>query len=246
MELRQKLQNILIRGSISLNVETDLVNSDSGRDSLTINTGLASAYKNKFEKLGEDLGLEISGLYNLVVGQPEVIRFEEKDPDENDWLLISETIDSAVNELISFREAEGEKIQVYLNKCINRIRELADVIEKEEGPRKESVRNRLISSIGEAPSELKYDDNRLEQEMIFYLEKLDIGEEKSRLSNHLDYFVSTLQNEAAGKKLGFISQELGREVNTIGAKANYFPIQQAVVEMKEEIEKLKEQLLNVL
>jgi uncharacterized protein (TIGR00255 family) len=130
--------------------------------------------------------------------------------------------------------------------CINKIKEYLLQVEKEESPRRESIKGKLLQSLNDNKEDVNIDQNRFEQELIFYLEKYDIGEEKSRLQHHLEFFVNSLDSDSNGKKLNFIAQEMGREINTIGSKAYYFPIQQLVVFMKEELEKIKEQLLNVM
>jgi uncharacterized protein (TIGR00255 family) len=246
IELRQRLQTVLGRGSVNLSVEVEHKEGSTDTENLRINTGLATSYKEKFQKLESELGVKSTDLFNLVIAQPEVIRFEENDMSMEEWAVIEESIEESLQKLLSFRESEGSKIMGYLEECISRIRTLTITVENNEKERRENIRSKLMASLDESGTSLKFDPNRMEQEMIFYLEKIDIGEEKNRLKNHLDYFEQTLSLEVTGKKLGFITQEIGREINTMGAKANHFPTQQAVVEMKEELEKMKEQLLNVL
>ena len=177
---------------------------------------------------------------------PDVLKFDETDGVEEDWILIKETVEEAFGKFDTFRIQEGNTVKTYFETCIAAIHSQLKIVEAEEIPRKEAMRDKLFQALAEQKEKLEIDHNRFEQEVIFYLEKFDIGEEKSRLSNHLAYFNETLAKDANGKKLNFIAQEIGREINTMGSKANYFLIQQAVICMKEELEKIKEQLLNIL
>ena len=166
--------------------------------------------------------------------------------DDEEWALIEKTIEKAVNELIGFRVQEGEMLKNLLVEKTANIRQLLQDVESYESERIEKVKSRIYDGLATLENK-EYDTNRFEQEMIYYIEKLDVNEEKSRLTHHLDYFIETLNDQKSqGKKLGFIAQEMGREINTLGSKSNHSDIQRIVVQMKDELEQIKEQILNVL
>ena len=246
IELRQLLGAKIQRGSVSVSIVAERKDNSGVNDNLTVNLPLAKSYYNKLNQLSADLGMETPNLLNTIIAFPDVIKYEESEVSEDDWQLILSTVETAFEKFDQFRLQEGKTISNYITDCVVKIGEYLKTVEREEIPRRESIRGKLLQSLTDNKDDIKVDENRLEQEIIFYLEKYDIGEEKSRLRHHIDFFIECLEKDANGKKLNFISQEMGREINTLGSKAYYFPIQQAVVLMKEELEKIKEQLLNVL
>ncbi len=246
IEFRQMLMLKVGRGSVSLFITAEKKEENQSADSLVINTAVAAGYKSKLEKLASDLHLNEVALFNTIINMPDVLKFDETDGVEEDWIMLKETVEKAFEKFDNFRIQEGNTIKTYFENCIAAIHLQVKTVEIEEKPRKEAIKDKLFQALADQKEKVEIDHNRFEQELIFYLEKFDIGEEKSRLNNHLEYFIETLGKDANGKKLNFIAQEIGREINTMGSKANYFPIQQAVVCMKEELEKIKEQLLNIL
>jgi uncharacterized protein (TIGR00255 family) len=245
IELRQLLTFRIGRGSVSVSVTAEKKDNTAG-DSLNINLPLAKAYKDKLENMARELQIATPDLWNSIMTLPDVIKYEESEGLDEDWELIKGSVETAFQHFDKFRLQEGKTTGLYLKECIDKISLNLLTVEKEEIPRRESIKGRLMQSLADNKEDVKVDNNRFEQEIIYYLEKYDIAEEKSRLRHHLNFFLECLENEANGKKLNFISQEMGREINTLGSKAYFFPIQQAVVFMKEELEKIKEQLLNVL
>jgi uncharacterized protein (TIGR00255 family) len=246
IEIRQLLTAKIGRGSVSVNLSAERKESEMNNDSMSINLPLAKSYSEKLIALAQSLNLPTDTIFNTVISLPEVLKYDESEKFEEDWKVIKENIENAFLQFDEFRITEGTFISQYLLDCLSTISSHLDEIAIHEGPRKESVKEKLWLSLIENNEEKNIDKNRYEQELIYYLEKYDIAEEKSRLAHHLSFFKDNLEKEANGKKLNFIAQEIGREINTIGSKANYFPIQQSVILMKEELEKIKEQLLNVL
>lgn len=239
------IRNLLIdglkRGKIELSVYID---SGSEQRVQSINTAVFKAYAQQITSLtNQDLSPDLTA---VILKMPEVFSVEKEELNDEEWLLLEKTIFEAVEQVKEFRKIEGENLQKdLLQRIININKGLTTIIERDV-IRIQKVKNRLNSSLEEIQEKL-VDKNRFEQELIYYLEKLDITEEKVRLKSHTDYFLDTLeQNEEKGKKLGFVSQEIGREINTIGSKANDSEMQQTVVGMKDELEKIKEQLLNIL
>ena len=207
---------------------------------------LAKSFYEKIQTLASELNIQSNDLMNTIIAFPDVIKYEENVSTEEDWMMVKSSVDEAFERFDAFRLQEGKTIGLYLIACVDKIRNYVKTVEKEEVPRRESIKGKLLQSLNDNKEDVSVDQNRFEQEIIYYLEKYDIAEEKSRLYHHLDFFIECLEKDANGKKLNFIAQEMGREINTMGSKAYYFPIQQAVVLMKEELEKIKEQLLNVL
>lgn len=246
IELRQHLNTRIQRGSVSMNILTERKDNSSVNDTLSINLPLAKSYYEKLNMLSGELGMDTPNLLSTIIAFPDVVRYEETEVSEEDWQLIMGTVETALQRFDEFRTIEGTTISKYLIDCIEKIRGHVKHVETEEAQRRESIKSKLLQSLMENKDDISVDQNRFEQEVIYYLEKYDIAEEKSRLIHHLDFFIECLEKDASGKKLNFIAQEMGREINTMGSKAYYFPIQQSVVFMKEELEKIKEQLLNVL
>ena len=184
-------------------------------------------------------------LMKMAVRMPDTLKTEREEIDENDWEQIQVIIDEALQNILNFRKDEGESLEKEFNLRIGNIRQLMNDTLALDPERVQAIKDRLQNAISEL--EVNVDENRFEQELIYYLEKLDITEEKVRLTSHLDYFIETLNgSEANGRKLGFITQEMGREINTMGSKSNHAQMQKFVVMMKDELEKIKEQVLNVL
>lgn len=246
MELRQYIGPQIQRGSVSIQVTAERKESAADADAVDVNMPLAMAYHRQLTELGNTLQLKTDDLLNSIIAFPDVVRYEESGVSDEDWQLIKEVSQQAFKKFDTFRLQEGDTIEKYLIECVARINDSLSKVALEEAPRKESLKSKLLQSLLENREEITVDENRFEQEMIFYLEKYDIAEEKSRLGHHIEFFLKSLKEEGSGKKLNFIAQEMGREINTMGSKAYHFPIQQNVVLMKEELEKIKEQLLNVL
>jgi uncharacterized protein (TIGR00255 family) len=184
-------------------------------------------------------------LLKMAVKMPDALKTDREELDENEWDLINDNIAIAITEIVQYRIDEAASLEIDFKERIENIRTYLEEVKALDGDRVENVKIRLKKAIDDL--KVDTDENRFEQELIYYLEKLDINEEKVRLANHLDYFLQTLASEDSnGKKLGFIVQEMGREINTTGSKANFAPMQKAVIQMKNELEQIKEQILNVL
>tara|TARA_R110000868_G_scaffold186810_3_gene429284 strand:+ start:131 stop:991 length:861 start_codon:yes stop_codon:yes gene_type:complete len=240
---RKQLSDALGRGKIEmmLNYENQGENSN-----YVINEQVFNSYYRQLKDLSEKFGETQRDLISTITRMPDVIKSEEENLSENDWNEIENILGAAITELIKFRKTEGESLQTDLNQHIERILELLKAIITFEDERIVTVRNRLLKNFEEVGQSAKVDQDRFEQELIYYLEKYDISEEKVRLETHCNYFMDCMNKEdEQGKKLGFISQEIGREINTLGSKANHAEMQKLVVEMKDELEKIKEQVLNV-
>ena len=235
--IRRKLAKQLTRGKIDVSFYIESTGEES---TSKINKGIVSNYMQQLK----DIDPEADHL-SIVMRLPDVLKTEREELDDEEWMEIEKGIDEAIDLLEVFRKDEGEVLKRDFVLRIDSIRENLEKVILLDEDRLEAVREKLLKAINEL--EVTVDENRFEQELIYYLEKLDITEEKVRLVNHLDYFTKELDgNVSNGKKLAFISQEIGREVNTIGSKANFAPMQKLVVQMKDDLEKIKEQLLNVL
>jgi uncharacterized protein (TIGR00255 family) len=237
--MRDRLAKALKRGKIDLSVYLE---STGGERSAQLNTPVIQAYMAQLETLAD--GPEIERL-QMALRLPESIQTERETVDEETAEALMQSLDQAVVALEEFRAAEGAVLAEDFQGRIEIIRQLLEQVSQQDKNRIPQVRARLLKAVQEL--EQTVDQNRFEQELVYYLEKYDITEETVRLNNHLDYFLSTMKSEESnGKKLGFITQEIGREINTIGSKANDATLQQLVVQMKDELEKIKEQVLNVL
>ncbi|MEI7594366.1 MAG: YicC/YloC family endoribonuclease [Bacteroidota bacterium] len=244
MMIRNFLQNKLERGTIDLNISADINNESS---SPNINFQLAKKYYNDYKAFANEVNDSNTDIISLVMRMPEIMKNERPQLDENEWIAIFEGITNSANSLDNYRISEGECLLLDLSNRINNIESGLLNIEKYEVKRIENVKNRIKNNLSEFFSETNFDNNRFEQELIYYIERLDITEEKVRLRSHIDYIREVLSlGESQGKKLSFITQEIGREINTIGSKANDAEMQKTVVEMKDELEKIKEQLSNIL
>ncbi|MBU2948094.1 YicC/YloC family endoribonuclease [Zobellia uliginosa] len=239
LELRKTIASSLMRGKVDFGLYIELT---SGETSTEVNEAAVKNYMKQLKAIAD--GDEIK-LLDMALRMPDSLKTAREDIDEAEYESIKLAVQEALKDINTFRSEEG---QVLENDFLERIKNLQDLLEKVKAmdpDRQSDVRERLNKAVSDLKTDL--DANRFEQELIYYLEKYDITEEKVRLANHLDYFTSTLNsNDSNGKKLGFIAQEIGREINTIGSKANYAPMQQLVVQMKDELEKIKEQMLNVL
>jgi len=245
LEIRTEILQKLERGKIDVAIYMD----NSGKDVANqINPSVFLSYMQQIKSLSQNLELpEPTNWFDILLRLPDVMKTDNIELEENEWQALKKSIDKAIEQVISFRIQEGKSLEnVFISKITN-IGDLLEKISPYEVERIEKIRSRLKDNLQALSDKVDYDQNRLEQELIYYIEKLDINEEKVRLRNHLNYFLETMKLEpSAGKKLGFIAQEIGREINTLGAKANHSEIQKIVVKMKDELEQIKEQVLNVL
>ena len=245
MEIRQKLAAGLKRGKVDFSIwieKSDLV------DATPINASLVENYYNQIKTISERTGIpEPTDWYATLLRMPDVLlKTDAEQLDDEEWGMASQAIDKALAETIDFRRQEGAALEKKFNEKIANISRLLQEIEPFEASRVPKIKENIINGLRQIP-EVDYNKNRLEQELIYYIEKLDINEEKQRLANHLKYFSETMAEEQPnGKKLGFIAQEMGREINTTGSKSNQAEMQNIVVKMKDELEQIKEQVLNAL
>jgi uncharacterized protein (TIGR00255 family) len=243
--LRNECSRLLERGKVMLTVTVE--NNDEASKAAGINQALLTHYYTSLKNIASQLGQTGENLMALAVNFPDVIKYDDNAVSEDEWKDVLLTFNHAVANFNVFRADEGKVLMNDLILRINNILDFMAGIELQDPSRILAVRERLAGFLAEAVGKENVDNNRLEQELIYYIDKLDITEEKVRLKSHCNYFLETLkEQDAGGKKLAFISQEIGREINTIGSKANNADIQKMVVGMKEELEKMKEQLLNVL
>lgn len=241
-ELRKLISAALGRGKVDFSISIDSI---GGQSTVSINRALAKTYYNDLKAINEDIGEKAEDYLSIIMRMPEILNSNKETvvEQEKNWLL-GVVADSLAN-LNAFRRKEGEELEQEYAERINDIRELLKGVSKYEKERTDTIRERMRKAIDELQAGT-VDENRLEQEMIFYIEKLDVSEEKMRLSNHLNYFEETMATEMSGKKLGFIGQEIGREINTLGSKSNHAEMQKLVIGMKDHLEKIKEQILNTL
>ena len=239
LDIRKKLASNLIRGKVDFSV---YIENNGGEASSKINENVVREYINQLRNIVDSDEIE---LLKIAAKLPDSLKTEKEELDEKEWNKIDEAIDKTIKKIILYRTDEGRVLLKDFEMRIAIIEELLNNVIEIDPKRIENVRAKLKKGIYEL--EAKVDENRFEQELIYYIEKLDITEEKVRLKNHLDYFVKELNEQTSnGKKLGFITQEIGREINTIGSKSNFADMQKLVVQMKDELEKIKEQNLNVL
>jgi uncharacterized protein (TIGR00255 family) len=239
LDLRTIISNSLGRGKVDLSIYVEYTGEQT---STNINTGVVRNYMNQLREIVDTSEAE---LLKMAVKMPDALKTERDEIDEEEFQAIEGAVKDALTEINNFRNDEGEALEKDLALRIANIGNLLDEVIKMDPDRVDAVRERLRKGIEEIKEQA--DENRFEQEIVYYIEKFDITEEKVRLENHLDYFQKTLDTQDSnGRKLAFISQEIGREINTIGSKSNYAPMQQLVVQMKDELEKIKEQILNVL
>jgi len=244
-QLRNDCSKQIERGKVNLSINVEQANSSV--KAAGIDAELLKHYYKQLKEVSKDLGEPVNNLLGLALNLPEVVKYDEETVSEEEWKIVEDTFNQAMAAFQQFRSDEGNTLEQDIKFRIDIILQNLKLIEVEEPKRVPVIRERLNQFLSEAAGREAIDQNRLEQELIYYIDKLDITEEKTRLKTHCDYFTETLKNaDANGKKLGFISQEIGREINTLGSKANDAGIQKLVVGMKEELEKIKEQLLNVL
>ncbi len=239
LDLRTIISNSLGRGKVDLSIYVEYTGEQT---STNVNTEVVKAYMDQLRDIVNASEIE---LLKMAVKMPDSLKTERDEIDEEEFNAIEEAVQEALKEINNFRDDEGEALEKDLKLRIHNIQDLLKQVIEMDPERVESVRERLRKGIDEIKEQV--DENRFEQELVYYIEKFDITEEKVRLDNHLDYFLKTINSsESNGRKLAFISQEIGREINTIGSKSNFAPMQQLVVQMKDELEKIKEQILNVL
>jgi uncharacterized protein (TIGR00255 family) len=245
LEIRQIIASALTRGKVECGFHYEL-SGDAAPGS--INEAVVKSYYEQLYRISGELGLKASlELLSTVMRMPDTVKTEKAELGEEEWLSIKAALKEALDQLNGFRRQEGEALDRDLRLRVASIEKKLAEVEQLEGDRMVHIRERIGNNLGEFLEKEQVDENRFEQELIYYLEKLDITEEKVRLAHHCSYFLETLDvNGPVGKKLGFISQEMGREINTLGSKANHAEIQRLVVEMKDELERIKEQILNVL
>ncbi len=242
-ELKSEITKLLERGKVDLSI---YVESKQVETPVQINTDLAKSYYNQLKQLATDLNEPTTNLMSYVLKMPDVLKSERKEPNEQDWNDIHSVVLIAIEGLNKFRTDEGKSIEKDFETRLGIIADSLEKIKEHDAARIQNIRDRIKKNLEEVVGKDKVDNNRFEQELIYYIEKLDINEEKVRLKTHLDYFIKTMKEPAGGRKLNFIGQEIGREVNTIGSKANDAEMQKLVVLMKDELEKIKEQTNNVL
>lgn len=244
MEIRQLIADVLKRGKVEFAIWID---TDATGNNNTINADMVEFYYQKINEIAYHKDISLAMDWNTLLRLPDVMsRTETEELGEEEWAVALDTINEALAQLVEFRKQEGAALQRKFTEKIDNIQSLQKELEQYEKVRTEKIRQRITEQL-ELLNAVDYDKNRLEQELIYYIEKLDISEEKQRLTNHLQYFRETmLLDEPTGKKLGFIAQEMGREINTTGSKSNHAEMQNIVVKMKDELEQIKEQVLNAL
>lgn len=245
MEIRQAITAQVVRGKVDFAI---WIEKDAAADAAPINPALTENYYNQIKAIARNSGIpEPQDWFATLLRMPDVLtRTEAEVLDEEEWHAVRQAVDDAIGSLVSFRTQEGAALERKFREKVDNIEALLAEIEPYEKSRVEKIRTRIIEGLKTIP-DVEYDKNRLEQELIYYIEKLDISEEKQRLANHLKYFRETMDEAAGqGKKLGFIAQEMGREINTTGSKSNNAEMQNIVVKMKDELEQIKEQVLNAL
>lgn len=245
-QIRDIASRVLVRGKVDINVT---IEDQTGADA-SVNHSLAEKYYHELSLLSDNLGLKKpENWMEILIRLPEVVGYGNPVVEEEEWTALFALVQKACDETDAFRLQEGSVLEADLMKHLDIIGSLLPEIEKLDPERKVQVRERLVKELQQAQLDVKTDESSLEQELFYYIDKFDINEEKVRLAKHIEYFRTTLNqgdSEPAGKKLGFISQEMGREINTLGNKSNYFEIQKRVVVMKDELEKIKEQLANIM
>ena len=245
MEIRQIITKKVVRGKVDFAI---WVEKDASVDAAPVNAALVANYYRQISEIAENTGIPApTDWFTLLLRMPDVTtRTETEVLDDEEWDVARQAVNEAVDKLVEFRTQEGAALQKKFGEKIDNIEQLLHSIEPWEKARVEKIRSRIVDGLKSIP-DVEYDKNRLEQELIYYIEKLDINEEKQRLANHLRYFRETMNEPAGqGKKLGFIAQEMGREINTTGSKSNQAEMQNIVVKMKDELEQIKEQVLNAL
>ncbi len=245
MEMRQMVAEALIRGKVDMSV---WIEKETGVDATPVNTALMENYYQQLKTIAQKTGIpEPQDWMYTLTRMPDVLtKTDVETLDDAEWVVVRQAVADALQNLVNFRCQEGAALQKKFEEKIDNIASLLAAIEPFEKGRVEKIKARIVDGLQQIP-DVEYDKNRMEQELIYYIEKLDISEEKQRLTNHLKYFRETMNEPAGqGKKLGFIAQEMGREINTTGSKSNQAEMQNIVVKMKDELEQIKEQVLNAL
>ena len=242
LAVRKQLASKLVRGKVDFSIYIEMTADET---STTVNKGVVSEYMQQLRNVVQTGSSNDVELLKMAVRMPDALKTEREELDEDEWAQINANIQKAIKDIIQYRIDEAASLEKDFKLRIENIQSYLEEVTSFDGARISHVKERLKKAIDDL--KVQIDENRFEQELIYYLEKLDINEEKVRLANHLTYFLQELGTEDSnGKKLGFIVQEIGREVNTIGSKANFAPMQKAVIQVKNELEKIKEQVLNVL
>ena len=244
MQIRSQLLQSLERGKVDFSIYIEYIGKDTPTQ---INLTAFESYYNQIKEIAEKLNIDVpADWFQTLLKMPDVIKSEIVEVDESEWEDVFTAVKEAIKHLCDFRIQEGAMLQKLFEEKIGNIARLLSEVEEYEGERIEKIKARIMDNLEKVANQ-DYDKNRFEQEMIYYIEKLDVNEEKNRLDNHLKYFISTIKDgHGQGKKLGFIAQEMGREINTLGSKSNHAEMQKIVVQMKDELEQIKEQVLNVL
>ncbi len=244
MEVRQLISERVLRGKVECNI---WIEKDAVTEAATVNTALMQSYLQQLKAFADEQQLQQTDWMPILTRMPDVLtKTEVEELDDAEWQVARQAVCDAIQALVDFRTQEGAALEKKFSEKIDNIERLMLSIEPFEKSRVEKIRSRIVDGLKQIP-EAEYDKNRLEQELIYYIEKLDISEEKQRLTNHLKYFRETMADAPGqGKKLGFIAQEMGREINTTGSKSNQAEMQNIVVMMKDELEQIKEQVLNAL
>lgn len=246
LEIRNKLSQSIVRGKVDFYVS---VEKDASSSAPTINREVFKSYLEQISSITSELKMPMQSepLVQTILRLPDIFNAQADEISDDEWNSLLYCVDMAIANLNTFRDQEGKITEQDLVNKVNSIGELLQQVSPFEGERIETIKNRITENLEKIGNDASVDKNRFEQELIYYMEKFDVNEEKVRLTNHCKYFIDTLNDdEPAGRKLGFIAQEMGREINTLGSKANHAEIQKIVVRMKDELEKIKEQLLNVL
>ena len=245
MEIRQQVSTVLEHGKVELSL---WIEREQGIEATTVNAALVENYYRQLKEITSRIGIpQPDDWLSTLTRMPDVLTKTDVEVlGDEEWAAARQAVEQAINALVNFRKQEGAALEKKFTEKVDKIERLLAEIEPWEKSRVEKIRQRIIDGLQQI-SGVEYDKNRLEQELIYYIEKLDISEEKQRLTNHLNYFRETMANgHGQGKKLGFIAQEMGREINTTGSKSNQAEMQNIVVQMKDELEQIKEQVLNVL
>lgn len=246
MEIRNEISKALERGKVDFSMWIE--KKEGAENDTPINQSVVEGYYKQIQTISDNLAIPVpADWFQTLLRLPDVMtKTEVQEVSEEEWKVVHETILEAIRQLVEFRKQEGTALEKKFREKINNITTLLEAVAPYEKERVEKVKERITDALEKTLS-IDYDKNRLEQELIYYIEKLDVNEEKQRLGNHLKYFISTLENGSGqGKKLGFIAQEMGREINTLGSKSNHAEMQKIVVQMKDELEQIKEQVLNVM
>lgn len=242
LSVRRKIAHSLVRGKVDFSIYVEFTADET---TTTINKGVVSEYIQQLKNLVQTGNSDDVELLKMAVRMPDALKTEREELDEEEWTVIDSHIDIALEKINQYRTDEAASLEEDFKERIHNIHQYLEEVKALDDDRISHVKEKLKKALDDLKAEV--DSNRFEQELIYYLEKLDINEEKVRLTNHLDYFLKELNSSTSnGKKLGFIVQEIGREINTIGSKANFAPMQKSVIQMKNELEKIKEQILNIL